>query len=508
MPVCLDAPTSVFQTVMPAGVRSLAADAAAGAAVADGAAAGAACAVGGVVGSAVGCATGAGAGDGVCAAPQPESATRISEKLRLFSKIDLKLNMLNQVYLKLFAVLAVAFATFSPLSGAAPAFARMADASAMALPADEAALTATSAITTTTKPKPAATPIATKTTPVGGFYAAPVPFAVTVSIPVEINIDSVYARNAPSWNAGLVQRLLKHHTYDAVARDALGEWLLIVDGTSRVWIHKDMAKISGDKDSLPVAEKAFSPGYIKGASISGVPAMTARAKQLYAAALKAGRAANVATVVGDCNSEYMVFFGRLANGGTSLSASGQAGLSSVAARWGKSFYRASFATHGSFGAGTVLDAAWADAKKCSPGENPVSCELRNSNASVVFLSLGTGDTFTWQNFEANYRAAIDTAIANHTLPILVTKADDLEFYQGGAPKGAINDAIRRLGAAYQLPVMDFAQATRALPEFGLMTEVVETPQGLKDMGAQRFHLNDAGLNLRIIMMLMTLRNVG
>lgn len=508
VPLCLDAPTSVFQTVCPAGVGSLAAGAAAGAvagaAVGDGAAVGVACAGAGAVGRAVG----AGVGDGVCAAPQAESAATIKTPLMLFSKIDLKLNMLNQVYLKLFAVLAVAFASFSPLSGPATAFAAMADAPALALPADEAALTAASAITPT-KTAPAAKPItATKPAPVGGFYAAPVPFAVTVRIPVEINIDSVYARNAPGWNAGLVQRLLKHHGYEAVARDTLGEWLLIVDGASRVWIHKDMAKISGDKDSLPVAEKAFSPGYLKSASVAGVPAMTARARQLYAAALKAGRAPNMATVVGDCNSEYMVFFGRLANGGTSLSASGQAGLSGVAARWGRSFYRASLATHGSFGAGTVLDATWADAKKCSPGENPVSCELRNSNASVVFLSLGTGDTFTWQNFETNYRAAIDTAIANRTLPILVTKADDLEFYQGGAPKGVINDTIRRLGAAYQLPVMDFAQATRALPEYGLMSEVVETPGGLRDMGAQRFHLNDAGLNLRIIMMLMTLRNVG
>lgn len=418
--------------------------------------------------------------------------------------------MLNQVYLKLFAVMAVAFASFSPLSAVRPAFAAMADAPALNTPVDEAALAATSAITptkTTPAPKPITT---TKTAPVavGGFGAAPVPLAVSVRIPIEINIDSVYARNAPSWSAGLVQRLLKHHNYDAVARDTSAEWLLIEDGTSRVWITKDMAKINGDRQTLPVAEKAFSPGYLKGVSISGVPAMTARAKQLYAAALKSGRAAGMATVVGDCNSEYMVFFGRLANGGTSLSASGQAGLVSVAQRWGKSFYRASLATHGSFGAATVLDPTWADAKKCSSGENPVACEMRNSNASVVFISLGTGDTFTWQNFEANYRAVIDTVIANHALPILVTKADDLEFYQGGAPKGAINDTIRRLGAAYGLPVMDFALATRALPEYGLMTETLETPGGLRDMGAQRFHLNDAGLNLRILMMLMTLRGIG
>lgn len=492
---------------MPAGVWSLAAGVGDGATV--GADVGAA-----AVGAGAVCAgaavfwVGASVGDGVCAAPHAESATSTSVALRVFCKIDLEINMLNQVYLNLFAVLAIAFAAFSPLSAAQPVFAVMADMPALNMPADEISLTATSAITTT-KTKPAAKPITTtKAAPVGGFNALPVPLAVTTRIPIEINIDSVYARNAPGWNAGLVQRLLKHHNYDAVARDASAEWLLIEDGTSRVWITKDMAKINGDRYSLPVSEKSFSPGYLKSASIAGVPAITVRAKQLYAAALKAGRTAGMATVVGDCNSEHMVFFGRLANGGTSLSASGQAGLVSVAQRWGKSFYRASLATHGSFGASTVLDPAWADGKKCAAGENPVSCELRNSNASVVFISLGTGDTFTWQNFEANYRAAIDTVIANRALPILVTKADDLEFYQGGAPKGAINDTIRRLGAAYQLPVMDFALATRALPEYGLMTEVLETPGGLRDMGAQRFHLNDAGLNLRILMMLMTLRGIG
>jgi hypothetical protein len=128
-----------------------------------------------------------------------------------------------------------------------------------------------------------------------------------------------------------------------------------------------------------------------------------------------------------------------------------------------------------------------------------------SKASVVIISLGTGDTFTWQSFEANLRAVIDQAILARTAPVLMTKADDLESLQGGAPPGFINDAIRRLGAQYSIPVIDLWQATRGLPQNGLAREVREDPnRGVVDQGAQRFHLSDDGMNARILLTLQTL----
>lgn len=367
--------------------------------------------------------------------------------------------------------------------------------------AASAGVTATKTVTRAAAAKPAA--------PAAGFVnAAPIPFRIAATLPVTINIDSVYARNAPRWQAGLVNRLLKHHPYTAVARDGIAEWLLIVDGTSRQWIHKDMARIDGDRTALPVAEGAFSPGVLPNPRVPGVPALSSAARALYQTAVRSGRDPYLATVVGDCNSEGMVFFGRFGAGGFSLYGSGQTALRGTATKWARSFTRASVATHGSFSSATAQDPTWSDPKQCQPGENPVECELRRSNASVVFLSVGTGDQFSWQGFEANYRRMIDTAISRKVLPVLVTKADDLEALQGGAPPDTINAVIRRLGAEYKLPVMDFWAATRGLPQFGLVNEVVETPQGLRDQGNQRFHLSDAGMNMRILQALLTLRNIA
>lgn len=410
---------------------------------------------------------------------------------------DIMFRIMNkEVYLRL-AVLALGAAAVWFL-GATPASAQSFS------PADiapSAGVTATKVVTKAAAVKPVA--------PASGFVnAAPTPFRIAATLPVTINIDSVYARNAPHWQAGLVNRLLKHHPYTAVARDGIAEWLLIMDGTSRQWIHKDMARIDGDRAVLPVAEGAYSPGVLPNARVQGVPALSPTARALYQAAVRGGRDPYLATVVGDCNSEGMVFFGRFGASGFSLSGSGQSALRSSAAKWARSFTRASVATHGSFSSATAQDATWADPKQCQAGENPVECELRRSNASVVFLSVGTGDQFSWQGFEPNYRRMIDTAISRKVLPVLVTKADDLEALQGGAPPGTINAIIRKLGAEYRLPVMDFWAATRGLPQFGLVNEVVETPQGLRDQGNQRFHLSDAGMNMRILQALLTLRNIA
>ena len=72
------------------------------------------------------------------------------------------------------------------------------------------------------------------------------------------------------------------------------------------------------------------------------------------------------------------------------------------------------------------------------------------------------------------------------LPVLVTKADDLETHSK-ARSGHINSVIRKLGAEYGVPVMDFWAATRNLPGYGLRNE-----------GNDNFHMTPAGSDARIL----------
>lgn len=386
---------------------------------------------------------------------------------------------------------------------------------------------ATSAVPVATPIPPAATitagPQSTlpPTAVSSGGPASPTPFPTLsvatpsarvqgATLPITINIDSTYPRNGPDWSAGPVGRMLKWSSYTAIARDSTASWVLVQDGSSRVWLHGSMFKVVGELTVLPVNAQGFSPGVLPLSRVAGgLPAIPDRAYGLFSQAVAAGRDGGMVTVIGDCNSEWQVYFGRYANGGYSLSASGAGGLAGVSARFAKSFYRASLATHGSFNAAAALDPTWSDPGQCKGGESPLECEIRVSNASIVIIALGTGDTFTWQGFEGSLRAILDRAIAARTLPILMTKADDLESQQGGAPPGFINNVIRAVGAQYGVPVIDLWQATRGLTDRGLAPEVREdAARGIIDLGAQRFHLNDDGMNARIVLTLQTLSAIA
>ena len=101
---------------------------------------------------------------------------------------------------------------------------------------------------------------------------------------------------------------------------------------------------------------------------------------------------------------------------------------------------------------------------------------------------------------------IDTAIASNVLPILFTKADEMEQYQGGAPMGHINEVIRKLAAEYQVPWVDFFAATRPLPTIP-NPKLPDRPfvqHGLHDEWGYYFHLTEEGRTLKLVCMLQVL----
>jgi hypothetical protein len=125
---------------------------------------------------------------------------------------------------------------------------------------------------------------------------------------------------------------------------------------------------------------------------------------------------------------------------------------------------------------------------------------------VVFILLGTGDKFAWRDFEANYRAMLEYALISDVVPVLVTKADDIESIQGGASDGYINGVIRLLAYEYQMPLADLWKAARNLP-------VIPNPNlphrpftqfGLHDEWGLYFHLTDEGQDVHVLLTLQTL----
>ena len=308
-------------------------------------------------------------------------------------------------------------------------------------------------------------------------------------------VGGAFLRAQPSLIAPTTQPVFANQVYTVIGRSADRAWVQVdwsqPDGGS--WILANFGAIHGDLSSVPTLKFTAQPAKAA-APITRpqwVPTITARMRVLYQQSARFGKDLSMFTVVGDCNSESTAYLGRLAAGTFQLP-KGQEYLQATIARFAWAFPRASLATHGSFGTTAMFDSTWADPSQCRGDEGPLACELRVSKASIVFIALGTGDQYEWQDFEANYRAVVNFTLKSGVLPVLVTKADDLETHSK-APSGYINDVIRRLGKEYGVPVMDFWAVTRSLPNYGLRNE-----------GNDNFHMTPAGSDARILATLQTL----
>jgi len=126
-----------------------------------------------------------------------------------------------------------------------------------------------------------------------------------------------------------------------------------------------------------------------------------------------------------------------------------------------SFSRNSVAARSGFNAASILSPRWADPQQCIGSETPLDCELRLHRPSAMIVSLETwwaGDT---EKYAAYLRRIVDTALAHDVVPILATKADDIE---GGH---RINAAIAALADEYSMPLWNFWLAAQPLPAHGL-----------------------------------------
>ncbi len=314
-----------------------------------------------------------------------------------------------------------------------------------------------------------------------------------------LNAPGAFLRGAPSLSAPNIQPVFHGEEFAVNSRSLDNQWVEVVHPKSGPgWIPLGLGEIiKGKLGDLPISARATSgyvgtgsaalPNYVQGLS----PTMRA----VYARGVAQGRDTSMFTVVGDCNSEPTAYLGRIAAGLYQLPAA-NSDLQGIINRYSKSFSRISLAARGGFGTRSMLDPSWSDPFFCqvAAGEGAMPCELRFTNASIVFIELGTGDQHYWKEFEPAYRAIVNKAIEMNVVPVLVTKADDLEAQaQDPAPSGYINNVIRKVAAETGAPLLDFWAATRALDNVGLIDE-----------GNQDFHLNPAGSNLHILATLQAL----
>lgn len=222
-----------------------------------------------------------------------------------------------------------------------------------------------------------------------------------------------------------------------------------------------------------------------------VPAATVRSAEIFRTGLALGNDPNAFSKVGDCQNIKAAFMGFFDIPDRYNLGPDYLYLQDTIDNFSGHFNTDGQAVKGGFNAATVLSPLWANPEVCLAGENPLECELRLTKPSIVFISFEVWwEGRTAEEYEKYMREIIETVIAHGAVPILATKADNVEGDH------SINFTTARLAYEYDIPLWNFWLAVQPLPNHGLDTERND-----------RFHISTDAWNTRSFTGLQALDNV-
>ncbi len=198
----------------------------------------------------------------------------------------------------------------------------------------------------------------------------------------------------------------------------------------------------------PVVPEVFSP----------------RLLEIYARGQELGNNPQAYSKIGDCESTPAWFLGPFDGKPEEYSLGEYAYLQAMIDYFRGSHGRLSLASGRGYTAANALSPLWADQTYCDSSEPPLACEIRVHRPSYALVMLGTNDIYHQESFDANMRQILDMLIENGVIPILSTKADNLEGDH------AVNLEIARLAYEYEIPLWNFWLAVQPLPNHGLVED--------------------------------------
>lgn len=187
-----------------------------------------------------------------------------------------------------------------------------------------------------------------------------------------------------------------------------------------------------------------------------------RAQEIYQIGLELGNDPTHFSIIGDCQNVSSYFLATFDNPGDFSLGDEYANLQPTIDYYQGSFSRTSLAVKGGFNAAAVISPLRADPKSCNKNESPLDCELRVWKPSVVIVSMETW----WsekpaEEYDKYMRRVIDRIIETGALPIIATKADNMEGDH------SINATIAQIAYEYDIPLWNFWAAVQPLPNHGL-----------------------------------------
>ena len=210
-----------------------------------------------------------------------------------------------------------------------------------------------------------------------------------------------------------------------------------------------------------------------------IPTVSALAYQIYQQGLANGNDPYAFSRIGDCESAPEAFLGFYVEDWAWLPEDYQY-LQAAIDHFHDSFARDNLTARDGFGVSSVLSPLMADPSFCENNETPLQCEYRLHQPSLIFISMGTNwAPYAGASYEKYLRQVVEFAIQHGALPILMTKADNIEL------DNSINLAIATVAHDFDIPLLNFWRVAHALPHNGLEEDGVHLTTQAED--SRNFH---------------------
>ncbi len=185
-------------------------------------------------------------------------------------------------------------------------------------------------------------------------------------------------------------------------------------------------------------------------------------REVYWRGLEMGNDPQRFSVIGDCQNVSSYFLSVFERPGEFSLGDEYADLQATIDYYRGSYSRQSLAVKGGFNVASILSPLRADPKHCNKNESPLDCELRTWKPSVVFVSMETW----WSEkpaevYDTYMRHVIERILAAGAVPIIATKADNLEG------DNSINATVAQVVYDYEIPLWNYWAAIQPLPNHGL-----------------------------------------
>ncbi len=195
-----------------------------------------------------------------------------------------------------------------------------------------------------------------------------------------------------------------------------------------------------------------------------VPAVRPEMLAVYQRGLELGNDPAAFSKIGDGEISTVWFLDHYDRGPSGYDLGEHTDLVPVIQHFAGSFGRVSLAAGGGYTTTAILGPAPTSDSQCTSGETRLDCELRLHRPSFAIISLGTSQVWEPEVFGPGLRAIVERLLEAGVIPILSTKADNLEG------DGSIDRIIAELADEYDLPLWNFWLAVQPLPDHGLQPD--------------------------------------